>query len=79
MTEDQKAISLILDLLQSSKGVPRTVPWIEAEMKLAGRRCELPALLEQLSDSKLITSERDALRIRRYTITPAGRDALDNI
>ncbi len=79
MTEDQKAISLVLDLLHASKSIPRTFAWLETEVKLAGRRCELPAIIEQMTDAKLIASERDALRIRRYTLTPAGRDALDNI
>lgn len=79
MTEDQKAISLILELLHSSKGLPRTLQWLESEFRLAGRRCEIPAILEQMTDAKLVASERDALRIRRYTITPAGRDALDNL
>lgn len=79
MTEDQKAISLILDLLHASKGVPRAYPYLETEMKLAGRRCELPSILDQMADAKLIASHKDALGIRRYTITPAGRDALDSI
>lgn len=77
MTEDQKAISLILDLLHASKGIPRTLPWIEAEIKLAGRRVETPAILETMQDSKLIASAKDALGIRRYTLTPTGRQALD--
>ncbi len=79
MTEDQKAISLVLELLHASKGIPQTYRWLETEVKLAGRRCELPAILEQMTDAKLIASEKDALRIRRYTITPAGREALDNL
>jgi len=76
MTEDQKAISLILDLLQSSKRIPRTRQWIEQECFLAGRRCDLPTLLETMEERKLIESRKDALDIRRYTITPAGREAL---
>jgi hypothetical protein len=79
VTEDQKAISLVLELLHSSKGIPRTFVWLETEVKLAGRRCELPAILEQMQDAKLIASEKDALRIRRYTLTPAGREVLDNL
>ena len=77
MTEDQKAISLILDLLHASKGIPRTLPWIEAEIKLAGRRVETPAILETMEDSKLVASARDGLGIRRYTLTAAGKEALD--
>ena len=79
MTEDQKAISLILDLLKGSRGIPRTLTWIETEMRLAGRRCELPSIIETMADAKLITSERDALKIRRYTITDAGKAALDEL
>lgn len=79
MTEDQKSISLILDLLHASKGVPRTYQWIETEVKLAGRRCELPAILETMVEKKFLATEKDALGVRRYTLTPAGRDALDSI
>ncbi len=78
MTEDQKAISLILDLLNATR-VPRTLAWIETEVKLAGRRCEIPTILETMADSKLIESAKDALQIRRYTITPAGREALADL
>jgi predicted transcriptional regulator len=77
MTEDQKAISLILDLLKASKGVPRTLPWIESEMRYAGRRGDLPALMEMLVEGKLVATHRDGLKIRRYEITPAGKEALD--
>lgn len=76
MTEDQKAISLILDLLSASKGIPRTLPWLEAEIRLAGRRVETPAILDTMLESKLITRERDALGIQRFTLTPTGRAAL---
>jgi len=79
MTEDQKTISLILDLLNASKGVPRTLPWLETEVRLAGRRAELPAILETMADAKLISSARDALKVRRYSLTPEGKAALDNI
>lgn len=79
MTEDQKAVSLILDLLKASQGVARTQEWIAQEMRLAGRRADIPALLEILLDGKLIATERDALRIRRYTITAAGKEALDSL
>jgi len=79
MTEDQKAVSLILDLLWASKKVPRTLQWIETEMRLAGRRCELPTLLEVLLDGGMIATERDGLGIRRYTITDKGKEALDEL
>ena len=78
MTEDQKAISLILDLLNATR-VPRTFAWIETEVKLAGRRCEIPTILETMNASKLIESNKDTLGIRRYTITPAGREALADL
>lgn len=79
MTEDQKAVSLILDLLKASQKVPRTFHWIETEMRLAGRRCELPALLEILLEGKMIATEKDGLGVRRYTITDKGREALDGL
>lgn len=79
MTEDQKAISLILELLAASRRIPRTLAWLETECRVAGRRCELPAILETMADAKLITSERDALKVRRYLITPAGLEALADL
>lgn len=79
MTEDQKAISLILELLANSRQIPRTLAWLETEVRLAGRRAELPAILENMADSKLLTSERDALKIRRYAITEAGLLALRDL
>jgi DNA-binding PadR family transcriptional regulator len=78
MTEDQKAISLILDILNATR-VPRTLAYIETEVKLAGRRCEIPTILETMTDKKLIESAKDSLDIRRYTITPAGREALADL
>lgn len=77
MTEDQKAISLILDLLHASKGIPKPLTWIAEEIRLAGRRVETPAILDIMQDAKLIASAKDALGIRRYTLTPTGRQALD--
>jgi hypothetical protein len=77
MTEDQKAASLILDLLHASRAWPRTYAWLETEVRLAGRKCELPTLLEILREGKLIAREKDGLGIHRYTITPAGKEALD--
>jgi predicted transcriptional regulator len=79
MTEDQKAISLILDLLNASRQVPRTLAWIESEVKLAGRRCEVATILETMEESELVTKNKDAIGIRRYLITPAGRDALADL
>ena len=79
MTEDQKAISLVLELLHSSRGIPRTYQWLENEVKFAGRRCELPTILAAMTDDHLIAADKDALRIIRYTLTPAGREALDNL
>lgn len=77
MTEDQKAASLILEILHASKAVPRTYHWVESEVKRAGYRCEVATMLEILREGKLITREKDALSIFRYTITPAGKEALD--
>lgn len=79
MTEDQKAVSLILDLLESSKKVPRTLQWIESEVRLSGRRCEVSTILEGMLDDKLVASAKDRLKIRRYTITDAGREALSEL
>ena len=77
MTEDQKAASLILELLHASKTWPRTYAWLESEVKRSGYRFEVPTMLEILREGKLIAREKDALGIYRYTITPAGKEALD--
>ena len=77
MTEDQKAASLILEILHASKAWPRTYAWLESEVKRTGYRCELASLLEILREGKLISRKKDALGIYRYTLTPAGKDALD--
>ena len=77
MTEDQKCISLILELLVASKGIPRTLPWLETEIRLAGRRTDIPSLLETMEEKDLLTSAKDALGIRRYTLTKNGRAAFD--
>ena len=77
MTEDQKAISTVLDMLNASKGVPRTLSWIEAELRLAGRRAETPAIIDVMTDKKLVAVAKDALGIRRYSLTATGKDALD--
>jgi hypothetical protein len=79
MTEDQKAASLILEILHASKAVPRTFAWIESEVKRAGYRVEVATMLEILRDGKLVAREQDALKIYRYTITPAGKEALDGL
>ena len=78
MTEDTKSISLILDLLNATR-VPRTLAWIETEMKLAGRRCETPTILEDMTDKELLHSRKDGLGIRRWSITSKGREALADL
>lgn len=79
MTEDQKAISLILDVLNASRQVPRTLDYIQTEVRLAGRRVEVPAILETMVDSGFVETGRDAMKIRRYTITADGRAALADL
>ncbi len=77
MTEDQKAISLVLELLNASKGIPRTLSWLDQEMRLAGRRAETPAILDVMTDKKLVAATKDALGLRRYSLTKTGKEALD--
>lgn len=79
MTEDQKAISLILDVLNASRQVPRTLEYIQTEVRLAGRRVEVPAILETMVDAGFVETERDSMKIRRYTITADGRAALADL
>lgn len=78
MTEDQKAISLILDLLNATR-VPRTLVWIQTEVKNAGFRFEVPSILDMMTDDGLVECQKDRLKIRRYSITPSGREALADL
>ena len=75
MTEDQKAMSLILDLLNATR-VPRALQWIEDECRMAGRKCEVPTILETLADKGFVETGKDGLGVRRWSITQEGRKAL---
>jgi hypothetical protein len=77
MTSDQKALSMILELLHASREVPRALPWIETELRLSGYRAEVPALVDVLEEKGLAQRSRDDLGVRRWTITSKGRRALD--
>ncbi len=78
MTEDQKDKSLLLDLLAASHPLPRTPQWLADEMALAGRpRRDIHLLLRALVAAGLAAEHLDPLGVLRYTITPAGREAID--
>lgn len=77
MTEDQKAISVVLEVLAASKGVPRTRGWIGDELRMAGRRTDTSSLLDRMVRDGLVEREDDALGLARYTITREGKEALD--
>lgn len=77
MTQDQKALSMLLELLHASREVPRALFWLETEMKLSGYRNEVPALLDMMEERGLAKSSRDDLGVRRWTITSKGRSALE--
>jgi hypothetical protein len=79
MTEDQKAISLVLEVLAASRQVPRTRAWIADELRLAGRRTDTPTLLEEMERRGLIFSDSDSLGIRRYLISDTGLQALADL
>lgn len=76
MTEDQKAIAVVLEILAASRAVPRTRAWIGDELRLAGRRTDTATLLESMERSGLIFSDEDSLGQRRYLISPRGETAL---
>jgi predicted transcriptional regulator len=77
MTEDQKAMSLILELLQAAKGVPLPDTRLIKEVKLCGFRNEITGILRRMVKDKLIAEDEDALGIMRYSMTPAGKEAFD--
>jgi len=78
MTEDQKASSLVLELLHAGK-LPRALPWISTEVRMAGFRAEVASILDLLERAGLVMSEVDALGIRRWEITMDGKEALDGL
>jgi hypothetical protein len=79
MTEDQKAISVVLEILAASRQVPRTRAWIGDELRLAGRRTDTATLLEHMEKCGLIFSDTDSLGLRRYLLTPSGLAALADL
>ncbi len=77
MTEDQKAMSLILELLHAAKGVPVAATRLAQEVKLCGFRNEIHGVLRRMVKDGLIDEIEDGLGIVRYVMTPAGKEALD--
>jgi hypothetical protein len=77
MTEDQKAMSLLLDLLHAAKGVPVAHTRLSADVKYCGYRNDITAILDLMEEKKLIARFPDSLGIRRYTLTAKGKEALD--
>ena len=77
MTEDQKAMSLILELLTAARGIPVLLTRLAADVKYCGYRNEISGVLDLMEDRKLIARFPDPLGMRRYTLTPAGKDAFD--
>lgn len=77
MTEDQKAMSLILELLHAAKGVPVADTRLAQEVKLCGFRNEIHGVLRRMVKDGLIDSLEDGLGIVRYVMMPAGKEALD--
>lgn len=80
MTEDQKSIASILEILGASTAVPRTRDWVAEELWLAGRRpSDLPCIMELMAAQKLIRRQDNALGVARYTITSHGVKALQTL
>lgn len=77
MTEDQKAMSLILELLHAAKGVPVAATRLAQEAKYCGHRNEITGVLDLMEERALIERFPDSLGIRRYTLTAAGKEAFD--
>lgn len=77
MTEDQKAMSLILELLHASKGVPVAESRLASEVRYCGFRNEIHGVLRRMVKDKLIAETEDGLGIVRYVMTPAGKEAFD--
>ena len=77
MTESQKIRSLLLDLLGVSCTVPRTLEWLQTEVRLAGYRYpDLRSELDTLESAGLAESAVDGLGVRRWAITTKGAESL---
>ena len=80
MTEDQKDISLLLEVLEASRKVPRTAEWLAAELRLAGRGGrDIHGLLRAMAQRDLVFVDEDSLGIERWLISEVGRRALDGL
>ena len=77
MTNDQKDLGYLLEILHATRKVPRTLEWIDSELRVIRGKVDTRALLDQLEDKGMVAVERDGLGIRRYTITAKGVDAWD--
>ena len=80
MTEDQKAMGVILEVLAASRRVPRTWGWVAGELRLAGRRApDVPGLLERMEAAGLVAAAADDLGVRRWEVTARGLEALADL
>jgi len=77
MTEDQKAMSLILELLHAAKGVPVAAARLASDAKYCGYRNDLTGVLDLMEERGLIDRFPDPLGVRRYVMTDAGKEAFD--
>jgi hypothetical protein len=77
MTEDQKAMSLILELLHAAKGVPVAASRLASDARYCGYRNDLGGVLDLMEDRKLVERFPDPLGVRRYVMTKAGKGAFD--
>jgi hypothetical protein len=77
MTEDQKAMSLILELLHAAKGLPVPATRLANDVKYCGFRNEISGVLDLMEERKLIERWPDPLGVRRYVMTAAGKEAFD--
>lgn len=75
MNNAQKIQSLILELLEASNGIARTIDWIHMEIRVAGYSAQgLRDELDILESRGLIASAPDGLGVRRWTLTEAGQE-----
>lgn len=79
MTEDQKAMSLILELLHAAKGVPVPASRLANDVKYCGFRNEISGILDMMEERDLIARFPDALGVRRYVLTDTGKEAFDGL
>jgi hypothetical protein len=79
MTEDQRAMSFLLELLHSARGLPVTGERLAADLRACGYRNDISGILRRMKKDGLLEEQEDGIGILRYRLTKAGKEAFDSL